>query len=104
LYSWYSPRQRADLTVKECAFDRDYKLYRSGEFFDLRSDPDETKPLPVAQLSGQAAQAAAKLQGALDQYAEARPAELDQQFLASRAATPQPAKRPNRKAKAKAAE
>jgi arylsulfatase A len=83
LYSWYSPRQRADLTVKECAFDHNYKLYRSGKFFDLNADPDEQNPLSVAELSGDAATAAKQLQSALDRFADARPAELDQQFLAS---------------------
>ena len=43
LYIWYSPRQRADLTVKEYAFDLHYKLYRTGEFYAL---PEEQAPLP----------------------------------------------------------
>ncbi len=83
LYSWYSPRQRADLTIKECVFDHHYKLYRTGEFFDLAADWDEKNPLQVDQLAGDAASAAAALQSVLDQFAEARPEELDQAFLAS---------------------
>ena len=39
LYSWYSPRQQADMTVSEYAFDHGYKLYRTGQFFDLAADP-----------------------------------------------------------------
>ena len=35
IYSWYSPRQGADLTVREFAFNHRFKLYRTGDFFDL---------------------------------------------------------------------
>jgi arylsulfatase A len=80
LYTWYSPRQQADMTVSEYAFDRGYKLYRDGRFFDLAADPAEAKPLKVADLTGRAADAAKKLQAALDQFKDARPAELDQRF------------------------
>jgi len=80
LYTWYSPRQNAALTVSEYAFDRGSKLYRDGRFFDLATDPNEAKPLKVTDLTGPAAVAAKKLQSALDKYKDARPAELDQQF------------------------
>jgi arylsulfatase A len=80
LYTWYSPRQQADMTVSEYAFDRGYKLYRDGRFFDLAADPAEAKPLKVADLTGRAADAAKKLQAALDQFKAARPAELDKRF------------------------
>lgn len=83
LYTWYSPRQRADMTVTEYAFDRAHKLYRDGRFFDLAADPDEAKPLKVADLAGPAADAAKKLQSALDTFKDARPAELDRQFRES---------------------
>jgi arylsulfatase A len=80
LYTWYSPRQQADMGVTEYAFDHGYKLYRSGRFFDLKADPNETKPLKVADLTGAPADAAKKLQAALDKFKDARPAELDKQF------------------------
>lgn len=80
LYSWYSPRQGADLTVREFAFTRDAKLYRDGRFFDLAADPDEKNALEVGKLSGTAASAAKNLQAALDQLKDARPAALDRQF------------------------
>lgn len=83
LYCWYSPRQRLDLTVREFAFDREHKLYRDGRFFDLIADPDEKSPLDVAQLTGPAVEAARKLQGALDRFTDARPAQLDRFFEAS---------------------
>lgn len=77
IYSWYSPRQGDDRKVREFAFDRNYKLYRTGEFFDLINDADEKHPLRQESLSGEAAAAARRLQTALDQYKSARPAELD---------------------------
>ena len=77
LYAWYSPRQNNDLTVREFAFDQRYKLYRNGNFFDRQSDPAEAKPLRVPELSGEAATVAIKLQRALDQFNNARPAEIE---------------------------
>jgi arylsulfatase A len=72
-YSWYGPREEF---VGEFAATQDFKLYRSGEFFDLRSDLAEKQPRKVAQLDGDAAAAAKLLQGALDRFTDARPAAL----------------------------
>lgn len=83
IYIWYSPRQQRDLTVREFAFDHGYKLYRTGQFYDLAADPFETQPLQTPSLTGAAAAAASKLQGALDQFKHARPAALDRQFQES---------------------
>jgi len=80
IYSWYSPRQSANMTVREFAFNHRYKLYRSGEFYDLSKDMEEQEPLKVTSLEGQAAIAARLLQGALDQFQDARPSELDRRF------------------------
>ena len=77
VYSWYSPRQTDNLTVRELAFNQHFKLYRSGEFYDLTKDIEEKQPLKVADLQGEAAKAAKSLQVALDKYAHARPAGLD---------------------------
>lgn len=73
VYSWYSPRGE---TVRECAFTQRYKLYRSGEFYDLAADPEESKPARVGDLKGEASVAAQVLQVALNGYANARPARL----------------------------
>jgi arylsulfatase A len=81
IYSWYSPRQGNDKTVHEFAFDRDFKLYRSGEFYDLRKDAVEKSPLQVAGLTGESAEAATKLQAALKRFDGARPAALDRMEL-----------------------
>ena len=80
LYTWYSPRQRQDLMVKEYAFDQHFKLYRTGQFYDLRDDADERQDLGAGSLASDAAAAKTKLQRALDQFNDARPIELDQQF------------------------
>jgi len=86
LYTWYSPRQRLDLSVKEYVFDKQYKLYRTGQFYDLVADPAESHDLATASLSGDAAAAKSKLQQVLNEFANARPAELDRQFVESGAA------------------
>jgi len=101
IYSWYSPRQSADMTVREFAFNQRYKLYRSGEFFDLGKDLEEKQPLKVASLDGEAANAAKLLQGALDQFKDARPAELDRMFEKANKDTPK-AKKAAEKVKRKA--
>ncbi len=80
LYSWYSPRQQADLTVKEYAWDHRYKLYRTGELFDLTADPMEKAPLHPQTMTGEAKTASAKLQKALSQFTDARPKQLDDEF------------------------
>lgn len=92
IYCWYSPRQKADMTVREFAFDHEHKLYRDGRFFDLRADPFEETPLQTAALKGAAASAAARLQGVLAQFKDARPPELDRQFEQSLADEPAPKK------------
>ncbi|MFZ4766676.1 MAG: sulfatase-like hydrolase/transferase, partial [Roseimicrobium sp.] len=72
-YCWYAPR---DTFEGEFAANHNFKLYRDGRFFDLRHDLEETKPLKPAALDGDAATAAKLLQGALDEYKDARPASL----------------------------
>jgi arylsulfatase A len=83
LYTWYSPRQSQDMTVKEYAFDHRFKLYRSGQFYDLGADDMEKQDLASSALASDAAAAKVKLQGVLDQFKDARPAELDREFQAS---------------------
>ena len=92
IYSWYSPRQNADRTVREFAFNQHYKLYRNGTFFDIAGDNEEEHPRKSADLTGDAAAAAKLLQSALDQFKDARPAAFD-------AAVPGEATAKKRKAK-----
>lgn len=91
VYSWYSPRQGGDLKVKELAFNTRYKLYRDGRFIDLEKDLQEKDPLNVETLKGEAADAAKRLLTALDQFKDARPAELDRE--AGKAGDEKPKKR-----------
>jgi arylsulfatase A len=75
IYSWYS-RDGGEAEARDFAFDQRYKLYRTGAFYDLVKDPDEKQPLMVSALEGEATATAKLLQGALDQYKDARPAHL----------------------------
>ena len=77
IYSWYSPRQGANTTVREFAFNERFKLYRNGDFFDLAKDVEERRPLKVDSLKGRAARAAKALKGALDHFKDARPSALN---------------------------
>lgn len=70
LYTYYFPRPFADrfespYTHPEVLYVRDkrYKLYGSGELFDLREDPFETHPLQPGHDASKSVRA--KLQGAL---------------------------------------
>lgn len=74
IYQWYCPlMDRRPNQVFEMAFTRDFKLYKTGEFYDWRTDSEEMKPLKTAELTGDAASAAARLQQVLDRYQDARP-------------------------------
>ena len=83
IYSYWVPLREGQTAhvgtrgAVEQAFDHHFKLYSTGEFFDLARDPHEKKRLSTADLQGDAAAAARKLQAALDLYKDARPAELN---------------------------
>ncbi len=83
LYTWYSPRQSQDMTAREYTFNHHFKLYRTGQFYDLSTDELEKQDLATTSLASKAAAAKAKLQTALDHFKDARPPELDQAFQAS---------------------
>lgn len=83
LYTWYSPRQSQDMTVREYTFDQRFKLYRTGQFYDLSTDEMEKKDIAATTLSSEAAAAKTKLQSALDHFKDARPVKLDEEFQAS---------------------
>ncbi len=82
IYSYWVPL-RASQTKNvgsrgavEQAFDQHFKLYSTGKFFDLDKDVEENSPQQIAELKGEAAAAAHKLQAALEQFKDARPASL----------------------------
>jgi len=83
-YCWYAPKKE-DGIIAEFAATRDFKLSRTGDFYDLRSDIEEKQPLKVAGLQGEAAAAAKLLQEALDQYKDARPAAIALPFVGPKA-------------------
>ncbi|MFZ2277450.1 MAG: sulfatase-like hydrolase/transferase [Prosthecobacter sp.] len=83
LYTWYSPRQSQDMTVREYTFDQRFKLYRTGQFYDLSTDELEKQDIAATTLSSEATAAKTKLQTALDQFKDARPIELDREFQSS---------------------
>jgi hypothetical protein len=51
--------------VVETVFDRDYRLYGDGRFYNCSVDLDEKQPLEITKLTGAAQGAHAKLQSAL---------------------------------------
>ena len=83
-YSWYAP-QKEDGIIAVFAATQDYKLSRTGDFYDLSKDIEEKNPLRVSALEGEAAAAAKLLQSALDQYKDARPAAIALPFLGPKA-------------------
>ena len=82
IYSYWVPL-RASQTKNvgnrgavEQAFDQHFKLYSTGKFFDLDHDVEENSPQRAADLQGEAAAAARKLQLAQELFKDARPVSL----------------------------
>ncbi len=82
IYSYWVPLRASQTEhvgsrgAVEQAFDKHFKLYSTGKFFDLDKDVEENSPHQIADLQGEAANAARKLQAALEQFKDARPASL----------------------------
>ncbi len=75
IYTWYS--RDGGPPVREFVTTKDYKLYRNGDFVDLRTDPYEDRtPRKLADISGAEATLAKKMKAVLKQFANARPAQL----------------------------
>lgn len=70
IYCWYS--RSGGPTGKEWARNQRYKLYRTGEFYDVSNDVLEKAPLKGNDLSDDVRRIKAMLQKALDQYKDAR--------------------------------
>jgi arylsulfatase A len=71
IYIWYS--RSGGPTGAEFTRTKRYKLYRTGEFFDVQQDELEQRPLDVAALPADVRRIRANLQAALDRYRDARP-------------------------------
>jgi arylsulfatase A len=79
-YSWCGAQKEQGVTA-EFAATQDFKLSRTGDFYDLRKDIEEKHPLAVKALEGDTLTIAKLLQGVLDRYKDARPAALAMPFL-----------------------
>lgn len=75
IYCWYSQSGAAE-TSREFAFDHRFKLYRTGELYDLLKDPEEKQPLAPSARDADVNAAAGALQAVLDRYSDARPKQL----------------------------
>ncbi len=65
----YDPKQGKNLwPPRRFIMGKRYKLYDNGEFYDLKNDIMEEKPLADADLSEQAKQIKARYRAVLDQY------------------------------------
>ncbi|MCK4990995.1 MAG: sulfatase-like hydrolase/transferase, partial [Bacteroidales bacterium] len=72
IYIWYS-RAGKDSDAKVFARNQRYKLYRSGNFYDISSDVLEKAPLQDGDLNDETREVKAMLEQALNQYKDARP-------------------------------
>jgi len=75
IYCWYSRDGDAE-KAKDFARSRRYKLYRTGEFYDINNDVLEKKNLAAEVLDEKTRLIRAMLQKALDQYKDVRSFEL----------------------------
>jgi arylsulfatase A len=74
-YCWYA-RNGGATADKEFAMNQRFKLYRTGEFFNLTADLEEKQPLDRASRIGEAAEAHTLLLNALDRFTNSRPSKL----------------------------
>jgi len=75
IYCWFSRDGETNL-AKEFVRNKRYKLYRSGEFYDILKDELEENNLQDSALDQEVTEIKRSLQHALDQYKDARPPEL----------------------------
>ena len=92
VYSWYV-REGGPTADREFAADRRFKLYRSGQFYDVSQDVLEKQPLDPAALDGDAKLARAELQRVLDGFAGPRPEAIVKQLGKPREAKKKGAKK-----------
>lgn len=76
IYSWFS-RDGIVSSAREFARTQRYKLYRTGQFYDLLNDSLEERDLQHIEHGQEASRTKEMLQKVLDQYANARPYGLE---------------------------
>ncbi len=74
IYCWYA--RNGGARGREFVRNQRFKLYRTGDFYDVSRDVLEKRPLDTANLDVNAKTTLAVLQTALDQFKSARPAEI----------------------------
>jgi arylsulfatase A len=72
IYSWFLGTRLAG-QESVFSFDKQFKLYRQGEFFDLVQDPEEKNPLNPDSLNETQKTAKQKLLSVLNRYENTRP-------------------------------
>ena len=77
IYSWYS-RAGKESNAVVFARNQQYKLYRSGEFYEIPKDYLEEHPLPESALTPEQQRIHKMLQEVLDSYADKRLADVPQ--------------------------
>jgi arylsulfatase A len=75
IYIWYSRSGFID-QAQEFTRNQRYKLYRTGDFFDIEKDLLEKNPIGEEKLLEKTRSVKIMLQAALDQYTDARPENL----------------------------
>lgn len=75
IHIWYS-RSGVRSEAREFTRNQRYKLYRTGEFYDIKADPLELEPLNRESLGTDQVRTRKILQEALDSFANARPDHL----------------------------
>lgn len=71
IYSWYSKFAKLE-GLKELARDKKYKLYATGEFYNIKDDFFEQNPLPLDKLNREEKRAYKKLSKVLEKYSDVR--------------------------------
>ena len=71
VYGWYARDGKTD--IREWARDRSYKLYSTGDFYDVSVDLYEKNPLDVENLKSEEQKVQMDLKKALELYKDKRP-------------------------------
>lgn len=71
IYCWYSKFAKMD-KLRELARNHKYKLYTTGEFYNVQEDFFEKNPIPLDELNKEEKQAYITLSNALNRYSNVR--------------------------------
>ncbi len=68
IYCWYAPQQVCDEKATVFARSHRYKLYRSGDFYDVQNDFNETTPIPRQKMTKKQKHIYNSLSKTIDKY------------------------------------